>query len=214
MLKQSIVLLIALFSLFSCSPRGVVDAEIFPSLLADLYLTDKAITVDFNRVQRADTMLLYEPVFNKYGYTTDEFIKTIDFYLARPAKLKSFFTKAKDILEKRRIDAEQIIAAEELKKEILKKIMIAVSERDSLKETERHIRALRWIFAPDSLPSHRIYIPDSLATRYEFPGGTTWWINNLKQQEKASYIYEKDRRTLSLPPLRRTRKDGLSLSEH
>lgn len=214
MTRRLTVLAILTSTLFSCSQRGIIEGDKFPSVIADLYLVDKAVTLDLDRIQRVDTLLLYEPVFRKYGYTTDDFIRTIDHYISRPAKLKSFFNKAKDILENRKANAERMIAKEEMRKELLRKISLAVSERDSLKVYDRFTRAVRWIFAPDSLPSYRLFLPDSLAEGYEFPASAKWWGNNLKSEKTLFYEYEKDRRTLSLSPRKRADQDGLSLPEH
>ena len=212
--RQSLLLLTLILILFSCSDRGIIKKEEFPSVIADLFMADKALSMDFSRMQSADTMSVYEPVLQKYGYTTEEFLATIDHYLPRPAKLKGFFTKAKEILENRKALIEEKIIEEEFKKFVLSDVFRSIRDRDSLKKTDLHIRALRWIIAPDSFPKRPFFLPDSLIERVEYPGMTIWWKNNTQIENSPFYKYEKDSRTISLYPRQATDKDGLSLPEH
>ncbi len=212
--RKSLLLLTLLLILFSCSDRGIIKKEELPPLIADLFIADKALSMDFQRMQSADTMAIYEPVLKKYGYTTEEFLATIDHYLPRPAKLKGFFTKAMEILEKRKALAEEQIIEAEIKSFVLKDVLLSIRERDSLKKTDLHIRALRWIIAPDSFPKSPFFLPDSLYERVEYPGMAIWWKNNTQIENSPFYKYEKDSRTISLSPRQATDKDGLSLPEH
>jgi hypothetical protein len=197
-----------------CSNRGIIDSDKIPHILADMLIADRSLMQDFKNIQKVDTTMLYEPVLNRYGYTTRDFIRTMDFYLPRPAKLKSFYMKAKDILDSRNSEIDKKIADIENTKIIFSKVYLALEQKDSLRLTDSYIRALRWIIAPDSFPCRRIYLPDSLADRYEYPGMAIWWKNNMKSENIIFYKHEKDRSSLSLSTRQAPDPERLSLPEH
>ena len=63
----------------SVIPRGKL-ARIY----AEMLVTDQWILAepDFRRV--ADTTLVYEPILQKYGYDTQDYIKSVGYYMNDP----------------------------------------------------------------------------------------------------------------------------------
>ncbi|OFX77239.1 MAG: hypothetical protein A2X19_05775 [Bacteroidetes bacterium GWE2_39_28] len=173
-----------------------------PGIIADIYMADRYVTSDYKMVLMADTARIYEAVFSKYGYTSKQFTKTIDFYITRPTKLKEFYTKAKAILEEQEKEISSFLdmkSLEEKKSASFKKIIDRAGEIILYNKSER---ALRWILVPERYPSFNISAGDSLSEIFETPLMAKWWINNFKQDTtKFTMILknEKNRSTIHIP---------------
>lgn len=195
------LLTIISLSFFSCS-GDLIPAKDMPKIIADIYMADRFVSSDYKMVLMADTARIYEAVFNKYGYTSKQFTKTIDFYITRPVKLKEFYSKAKKILEEQENEISLFLdmkSLEQQKSASFKKIIEQAGEVIQYKVNER---ALRWILVPDRYPSLNISAGDSLSDIFETPVMTKWWINNFKQDTtKFTMILknEKNRSTIHIP---------------
>ena len=207
------IITIAALVVTSCS-RDVIDGDDLPKILADIYMTDRAILNSPLDIHKADSSLIYEPVLKKYGYTTEDLVYTFDYYLSRPLKLKSYFYEAKKILEVREMAVSSKLSAIYQRDSLLAPIRKIIEDRDSLRDLDTYERSLRWILVPDKYPNWHLYMPDSLKTRYELPVLEQWWINNLTNKQKSFMQYEKTRSPISLPSDRFTDPERLSLPEH
>ena len=78
----------------------------------DIYMTDEVVKSSYKYRRMADTMRVYEPIFNKYGYTTDDYNRSVSFYLKRPDKFQEVFENTKMMLEKRKAELQKILEAE------------------------------------------------------------------------------------------------------
>ncbi|MFA6334060.1 MAG: DUF4296 domain-containing protein [Bacteroidales bacterium] len=209
------IIILAVLVATSCSRDvDLIDGNDLPKILADIYMTDRSVLNSQINMQKADTSLIYEPILNKYGYTTEDFVYTMDYYLPRPAKLKSYFIKAKEILEERELNVEKIISAQNHRESLLAPIRDIIEEVDSFREMDSYERSVRWILAPNKLPIWHIYLQDSLASRYEIPKLEQWWLNNLTTKRKSFLEYAKNSGPISLPIEQSTDPERLSLPPH
>ncbi len=92
-------------------PRGKL-AKIY----AEMLVTDQWITSTPGVRMIADTSLVYEPILEKYGYTSDDYRKSIDVYMDDPERFARIFRTSSEILEKR---------IQDLKKEQARRMAIA-----------------------------------------------------------------------------------------
>jgi len=207
------IIILVILVATSCS-KNVIDDDDLPKILADIYMADRYVLNSPVNIRKADSSLIYEPILNKYGYTTEDFVYTIDYYLPRPVKLKSYFTDAKKILEERELNVSNKLAVINQRDLLLSPIRNILEEVDSLRELDSYQRSLRWILSPDRYPNWRIYLPDSLKVRYELPKLEQWWLNNLIIKRKSFLQYEKNSRPISLPTDQSTDPERLSLPPH
>ena len=108
-----IILTAALLCLSSCREKeSIIPKDIMSQIYYDIYMTDEAVDVNYGLRRMADTMRIYEPIFNKYGYTTDDYNRSVDFYLERPDKFEDVFEDTKTMLEKRKAELNSILEAE------------------------------------------------------------------------------------------------------
>lgn len=101
--RHILIALAALGLLCSCSgrariiPRGVLTDIYAEMLFADQWLEDHR--AERNRV---DTMLFYDPIFKRYGYTFEDYDASVRHYLKDPEKFSKVFRDASIKLKERR----------------------------------------------------------------------------------------------------------------
>ena len=130
-------------------PRGEL-AEIYAQML----IMDQWISSTPGTRQMADTSLVYEPILNKYGYTSADYRLSVDKYMDDPERFSrilrttvSIFDERLKELELKRVEQER---EEELLKRIEKLAEIVRAEVDSALLSISH-------FHPDSFANDTSY---------------------------------------------------------
>ena len=84
-----------------------------------MLVTDQWIIPNPGNRRQADTSLVYEPILQKYGYTSADYRKSVDVYLNDPERFGRILRSAGEILDKKlaalKERKEEIIRAEALK---------------------------------------------------------------------------------------------------
>jgi len=97
----SVIVLSFLFTVTSCGDKGrIIPDDTLALICADMFIADQWV-LDNRLLQQADTMLLYEPVFNKYGYTYRDFQFTLDKQMYNPSKFARVITQSQVLLQER-----------------------------------------------------------------------------------------------------------------
>lgn len=100
----SAILALSLF-LISCSKDKDEGKVISRSKLAEIYaemlMTDQWITGTPGIRQIADTSLVYEPILEKYGYTSADYRKSVDKYMDDPERFSRILRTTGELLDKR-----------------------------------------------------------------------------------------------------------------
>ena len=108
-----IIFTISLLCLPSCKDKeGLIPEDTMAQIYYDIYMTDEAVDVNYRLRRMADTMRVYEPIFNRYGYTTEDYNRSVNFYMERPDKFEDVFEETKTMLEKRKAELNSILEAE------------------------------------------------------------------------------------------------------
>lgn len=110
--KTCVILLTATILLQSCRPRDIIPKDDMSRIYYDMYMTDQALLQTTRLRRMTDTLLLYEPIFNKYGYTSDDYIRSVDYYLIEPETLEKILQETKLMLEKREAQLKLILETE------------------------------------------------------------------------------------------------------
>lgn len=84
----------------SCRRARVIPEDTLSKMYAEMLLCDQWI-VEARLATQADTHFIYKPVFDKYGYTSDDYRKTVASYLAEPDRYAKVFKTAKEMLDAR-----------------------------------------------------------------------------------------------------------------
>ena len=103
--RQHIALVLAAVMMLAASCRKD-EAEVIPrgklaKIYAEMLVTDQWIMATPGVRLIADTSLVYEPILQKYGYDSDDYRKSIDYYMNDPERFARIFRTSAEIIEGR-----------------------------------------------------------------------------------------------------------------
>lgn len=201
---NSLVLLFLLLFLPSCGVKKIPDKEMV-KLLVELYKVDRAVSANHMMVMKSDSMMVYEPLFQKYGYSGERFNYTIREHLKRPAKLKEIYTKALEVAKEERDELRKVVDRESYLAQVVVRLELIASDSTTLFIEERGERAFRWLASPTLYPKWSMVWSDSLMRLYETPQMVIWWERNFPPEEPQLYILRdnKNEKNLRALPLYR-----------
>ena len=129
-----IMISLSLLALLSgCSGRGrVIPREKFAKVYADMLLSDEWIRSHWEYRQTADTTLLYEPIFRKYGYSTKDYRASLDYYLNNPEKYAKILKRSSSIIEAKMKKLKALQKAEQDRAEKEAELLRRQARLDSL----------------------------------------------------------------------------------
>jgi len=143
------ILVLSIF-LYSCSGRTISQQKL-PQIIAEIYLVDKyANEIVDKPFASMDSIRIYEPIFNKYGYTSDDYKRTIDKYISRPKKLRIYFENAKSILEEQKSSIQAKVTEHMQLDSIIGTYTRIMSSDNSKHAYYKGIQANKWIYFPYS----------------------------------------------------------------
>lgn len=146
------VLLTSVLFFHSCGERGIIPKDVMAQIYYDMYMNDQAIKSKYIYRRMSDTLHVYTPIFEKYGYTEEDYRRSVEHYLLNPEKFEKIFKRTLQDLEKRKNLLDALIAAEE--KRALRWDFIDSLEyytADTI-QSSAYYRALRMLFfKPDTL---------------------------------------------------------------
>lgn len=101
---RQIFLLLLLAGLFaSCAgkPR-IIPRRVLTDIYAEMFLADQWLNDHKTERSRADTMLFYDPIFKRYGYSFEDYDASVRHYLNDPEKFSKVFRDAANKLKDKR----------------------------------------------------------------------------------------------------------------
>ena len=69
----------------ACGPR-IIPRDKMVDIYYDMFMADQQVRENRDLQHQADTMLVYEAVFNRYGYDTDDYLNSLQYYLKDPER--------------------------------------------------------------------------------------------------------------------------------
>ena len=109
MRKALYILLLVVLLAAACGPRKIAREEMV-DIMTEILVQDQQIKLDRSLKKQADTSLVYEGIFESYGYNTDDFLYSVEYYLGDPARMEKIMGAVADRLEK-----ETKVVTEELR---------------------------------------------------------------------------------------------------
>jgi hypothetical protein len=95
-------------------PRGKMS-----KIYAEMLVMDQWAVSESDLRTIADTSLVYEPIFQKYGYDTEDYRKSVEHYMKDPERFSRILRATSEILEAR------IVEIKELKRLYLRQVEIS-----------------------------------------------------------------------------------------
>lgn len=103
-----VVILVAICGFIGCARHNIIPDDELALIFRDAFLTNAYIT---NKNINLDSLNIYEPIFDKHGYTTADFHYTIgNFSKRKSARLSDVVEVAIDILEAEGLYYEKEVA--------------------------------------------------------------------------------------------------------
>ena len=99
MRKALHILLLVLVVAVSCRGPRVIPRSKLADIYYDLFLREQQVRDDPELHRQADTMLVYNPVFERYGYDTDDYLHSIRYYLKDPERFAKMMQSVAERLE-------------------------------------------------------------------------------------------------------------------
>ena len=96
-----LAVLVSAVCLCSCGRDGkVIPRSKLSRIYAEMFLADAWLnTASMETKERADTMAFYEPIFEKYGYTVEDYWASVSYYLQDPDRFSRILNKSNAMLE-------------------------------------------------------------------------------------------------------------------
>lgn len=176
-LIRHIMLMTAVF-LLAVSYGRKEDKVIPRSKLAEIYaemmLVDQWIMNNPGNRHIADTSLVYEPVLERYGYTSADYRKSVDVYMNDPERFSRILRTTAEIL------GEKLNALEDQKKEI--------EHQEALRKLRESLKIKVEIDMGEYFPyldeEPYVHYYDSLAVEPD-----SLWIYRMRNIDRADTIY-------------------------
>lgn len=101
-------------SLASCGKKErVIPKEKMAEIYAEMYVLDQWLDDNRSLRREADTSLVYAPVLDKYGYTYDDYLNSVDVYMKDPTRYSRILRRTSEILGSRLIELKDEKKAQE-----------------------------------------------------------------------------------------------------
>lgn len=105
----------------SRGPKLIPESEL-SEIFAQMFLTDQWINRHTNVRRQVDTTLLYDPIFEKYGYTFEDYYYSVSEYIERPDRFQKVMQNSSKILQARQKQLEAAKEIEDNNKKLIKSI--------------------------------------------------------------------------------------------
>lgn len=96
-----LIVLAVLLSTCSCNrSKGIIPRGKMSKIYAELFVADAWLGMASSELKhKADTTAFYEPIFKKYGYTTKDYLNSVEYYLNDPERFARILKKTKHMLD-------------------------------------------------------------------------------------------------------------------
>ena len=98
-MKRFLHIVLVLLLAVACRGPRVIPKDTLTDIYTEMFIADQMVRdADIPRAQM-DTMLLYEAVFEKYGYDTEDYLYSLRYYLKDPERFGKVFENVAKRLE-------------------------------------------------------------------------------------------------------------------
>ena len=98
-MKRILHIVLVLLAAAACQGPRVIPKDTLTDIYTDMFLADQMVRDENVPRVRMDTLLLYEAVFRKYGYDTDDYLHSVRHYLQDPERFGKVFENVAKRLE-------------------------------------------------------------------------------------------------------------------
>ena len=118
------VLVLVLLAVLCCTAGCGRRARVIPDgkmkrIYADMFLADQWFRDHQEQRPAGDTTLVFDPIFRRYGYSFEDYDKSIHYYLDRPDKYNKILSGASEQLRARGAQVQKELEAWRAREQVL-----------------------------------------------------------------------------------------------
>lgn len=98
-MKRFLHIVLAVFVVSACRGPRVIPKDTLTDIYVDMLMADQYVREENIPRTQLDTTLVYEAVFEKYGYDTDDYLNSVRYYLKDPERFAKVFEDVAKRLE-------------------------------------------------------------------------------------------------------------------
>ena len=98
-MKRFLHIVLVLLAAVACQRTRIIPRDTLEDIYMDMFLADQVVREENISHAQMDTTLLYEAVFRKYGYDTDDYLNSVRHYLKDPERFAKVFESVAKRLE-------------------------------------------------------------------------------------------------------------------
>ena len=98
-MKRFLHIVLVLVTVAACQGPRVIPKSTLTDIYMDMFLADQLVRERNLPSYKMDSLLVYEAVFNKYGYDTDDYLYSVRHYLKDPERFAKLFEEVAKRLE-------------------------------------------------------------------------------------------------------------------
>ena len=108
-MKRFLHIVLVLVAVAACQNPRIIPKDTLTDIYEDMFLADQLVRERNLPQPQMDTLLVYEAVFNKYGYNTDDYLNSVRYYLKDPERFAKVFDEVNRRLEAKVKDLDRLI---------------------------------------------------------------------------------------------------------
>lgn len=97
----------------SCNKTNIIPRGKMAHIYAEMLVVDQWLLEHTRYRSQADTSLVYEPIFESYGYTTEDYRASVEYYMNDPERYSRILRSTSEILEGKIEELKQLKAKED-----------------------------------------------------------------------------------------------------
>ncbi len=149
-MRKWLHIVLVLLLVVSCGPRKI-SRDDMEHIMADILVQDQQLKQDWALRKQADTSLVYAAIFDSYGYDTDDFLYSLEYYLTDPARMEKLMGNVAEKLEKEVNVLSREIERDDWREHFLRIYSFTVDTTKRPWPRKRAIDSLRVRFDADSV---------------------------------------------------------------
>lgn len=150
-----IIAFVLALTMVSCRGPRVIERDDMVDVMREMLLQEQQLRMNLpSPGSQADTLLVYEGIFQKYGYDTDDFRHSLDYYLAEPARMEKVMGEVAEQLEKESSTLRKELELEQWQKALLR-IYGMQPDTTAPQPRVRPVDTLKVRFGEDSVYLHK-----------------------------------------------------------
>ena len=108
-MKRILHIVLVLVAVAACQNPRIIPKDTLTDIYEDMFFADQLVRERNLPQPQMDTLLVYEAVFNKYGYNTDDYLNSVRYYLKDPERFAKVFDEVNRRLEAKVKELDRLI---------------------------------------------------------------------------------------------------------